>query len=314
MQAHETLSVDQSINVWGIYLIPDGFPELVSLVLEDWDDLKTEDSGIWDAFLYPVFLGATIRSAQAYYMREVLHDFLEFKVVQKMKNDPIWSKKILKALNTRLSSIKGTPGEGFKKAILKAAIQQVESLDLSRTIGDALSFFGKYKINAAKITNLQNNYRGTLNLVDLAAREIFNFRYVKSVLWLYGCGIAEDIVPPNAHVTRFLDECGYPGFGWSRDLPSDWQVFAPACKYMREVANQVSLDLGVSVTPKQAQAAVWYLQACRGLFPTGYKSKLTPVKLVDFLRVQKWNIHNLSIRLDDVEQLEDLALALKTLL
>lgn len=286
----------------------------MTLVLEDWDwdDLKTEDSGVWEVFLYPVFLGATIRSAQAIYISEVLHDVLEFKAVQEIESDPIWSKKIQKILERQLSSIKGTLGEGLKKAILKAAIQQVESLDLSRTIGDAINFFKKHKVNSTKIADLQNDYGGTLDLVDLFAREIYNFRYVKSVLWLYGCGIAEDIVPPNAHVTRFLDECRYPGFGWSRNLPSDWQVFAPACRYMRDVANQVSLELGVTVTPKQAQTAVWYLQACRGLLEPGYKHKLTPGKLVDFLKVQKWSIHDLSTRLDDVEQIEDLTLALKT--
>lgn len=296
-------------------MIPDGFPELVSLVLEDWDwdDLVTENSEIWEALLYPVFLGATVRSAQANYVKEVLADLLEFEAVQTIRSDPVWSEKALKVLNRQLRSIKGTPGAGFKRAILQIAFQQVKRLDLSRTIGDALNFFSDHNINVAKIANLQKDYGGTLNLTDLAAREIHNVRYVKSVLWLYGCGIAEDIVPPNAHVTRFLHECGYPGFGWSRDLPTDWQVFTPACRYMREVANQVSLELGVSITPKQAQTAVWYLQACRGLLPTGYKSKFTPLKLVEFLRTQKWSMQDLSIRLDDVEQLEDLALVLKTL-
>ena len=43
---------------------------------------------------------------------------------------------------------------------------------------------------------------------------IYNVRYTKGVLWLYSCGIAEDLAPPNNHTIKFLDECGYPGFGW----------------------------------------------------------------------------------------------------
>lgn len=299
-----------------VHLIPDGFSELVSLVLEDWtwDDLAKQDSEVWRAFLYPVFLGATIRSAQAYYIRDVLHDSLEFKAVQNIHNDPIWSEKILKILNNRLNSIEGTQGEGFKKSMLKAAIEQVRSFSLSRTIGEAINFFRKHKINTLKIKQLQKDYNETLNLVDLTAREIFNFRYVKSVLWLYGCGIAEDLVPPNAHITRFLDECGYPGFGWSRNLPPDWQIFTPACGYMRKIANKVSKELGVFVTPKQAQASVWYLQSCRGLLQSRSKHKFTPAILVDFLKTQKWTIQDLSIRLDDVERLEDLSSDLKTII
>lgn len=124
-----------------------------------------------------------------------------------------------------------------------------------------------------KIAQLQKDYRGTLALVYSAARDIYDFRYVKSILWLYGCGIGEDTVPPNAHVTSFLDECGYSGFGWSRNSTPDWQILTPACTCMKDVANQVSKEVGIPITPKQAQAAVWYLQACRGLLQSRHKRK-----------------------------------------
>jgi hypothetical protein len=75
-----------------------------------------------------------------------------------------------------------------------------------------------------------------LELVYLAARDVNKVKYIKAVLWFYGCGIAKDLAPPNAHVTRFLDECGYLGFGWSRDMPADWQVFTPACNCMHACA------------------------------------------------------------------------------
>jgi len=210
-----------------------------------------------------------------------------------------------------MNSINGTPGEGFKRAILQIAAREVESLNLSRTIGTALNFFDKYGITVQKVVSLQNDTKGTLNLVYLAAREIHNVRYIKGVLWLYGCGIAKDLVPPNSHVTRFLHECGYPGFGWSRELPEDWQIFTPACNCMRDVAKHVSTELKQPITPKQAQAAVWYLQTCRGLLPPRYARRLTPLKLIQFMKIRKWNIHKLSAVLDDIEQLESLASDLK---
>jgi hypothetical protein len=297
-------------------VLPESFSDLVRLVIKNWnwDELPKQRSEIWNALLYPIFLGATVRSAQAAYVKEILGDTIEFKAAQTVPTDPIWSKKALSIINNEMKSINGTPGEGFKRAILQIAAREIESLDLSRTIGTALDFFVKYDIRVPKIKSLQNDAKGTLDLVDLTAREIHNVRYIKGVLWLYGCGIAGDIVPPNSHVTRFLDECGYPGFGWSRDPPDDWQIFTPACKCMRDVAQQVAVELKQPITPKQAQAAVWYLQTCRGLLPQGNARQLTPLTLIDFLKAQKWDIYKLSQMLDDVEQLESLTSDLKAFL
>jgi len=294
-------------------LLPEGFSSLVALAIEkwDWDALPKKNSDIWDALLYTVFLGATVRSAQASYAKEVLGDLLEFNAAKTVPEDLAWSKNAIKVINTELNSISGTLGEGYKKAILHIATQQVESLDLSRTIGTALDFFKEQKIDIQRIASLQNDFKHTLDLTDLAARQIHNVRYIKAVLWLYGCGIARDLVPPNAHVTRFLDECGYKGFGWSREPLDGWQIFTPACNCMRDIAKRVSSDLKQTITPKQAQAAVWYLQACRGLLPSGYKKQLTPLALIDFLDTQKWKIHHLNSKLGDIEQLEGLAAELK---
>lgn len=290
-------------------MLPEGFSDLVSLLLEDWtwDELPREDAEIWNALIYPIFLGATIRTAQANYVKQVLWDFVEFNAAHSVPNDPVWSRRVLAAINAGLQTIRGTPGEGLKKAILQLAFREVESLNLSRTIGDALNFLNLTGLNVQIIANLQNDYSQTQELVDLAARSIYNVRYVKAVLWFYSCGIAEDLVPPNSHVTRFLHECGYPGFGWSSEPVDDWQVFTPACRYMREVAQQVGTELKRRVTPKQAQAAVWYLQTCRGLLPAGHRKQLTPLELIDFLNSQGWTVRQLGDALDDVERLESLA-------
>lgn len=295
-------------------MIPNGFSDLTSLVLEEWtwDDLVKKDEDVWWAFLYPIFLGATIRSAQANYVRDVLSGPLQFDSACKVQNDPIWSKRILEVLNQKLASIQGSPGEGLKKAILKSAIQQVESLALSRTIGDGIKLFKTQRINAKKILDLQKDYDGTLDLVAITTKEVFNFRYIKSVLWLYGCGIAEDVVPPNAHVTRFLNECGYPGFGWSRSPSPDWQIFTPACNCMREIARKVSKELSFHISTKQAQASVWYFQSCKGLLHSRSKRNFTPALLIRFLKNQKWTIGDLSDHLDDVEKLEELTSDLKS--
>lgn len=297
-------------------MLPDGFSDLVKLIISDWnwDRLPGTLDQIWDALLYPIFLGVNVRSAQANYAKEVLDDLLKLKAAQKVPNDPIWSKKALAVIDMELRSIAGTSGEGFKKAILQTTRQEVQSLNLSRTIDTALKFFDSQGIDVKKIKSLQNDAKKTLDLVDLAARSIHNVRYIKGVLWLYGCGIAKDLVPPNAHITRFLHECGYSGFGWSKEPADDWQIFTPACNSMRDVARKIDAELKHPITPKQAQAAVWYLQTCRGLLPMNRKNQLTPSLLIDFLKAQKWSIRQLDNRLGNVEELENLVSDLKVFL
>jgi hypothetical protein len=298
-------------------MLPEGFSDLVAVTIEnwDWDVLPEEDAEVWDALLYPVFLGRTVRSAQASYVKEVLDSYLTMDAARTIRTDPYWSKKVMKTINSELGSIAGTPGEGLKRAILNTVAQDVRNLNLSRTLDTALSFFERFDIDVAKIKNIRNDDNGTKELVDYATREIYNVSYIKAVLWLYDCGIAYNLVPPNSHVKRFLAECGYPGFGWSRDdEPEDWQIFALACNKMSEVAQQVATGLNKHISAKQAQAAVWYLQTCRGLLPRKYARRLSPRTLIDFLQNQRWDIGELAERLSDVEKLEGLTEDLKNFL
>jgi hypothetical protein len=297
-------------------MFPEGFPHLVAVTLEswDWDRLPSKDEDIWNALLYPVFLGRTIRSAQASYMKQVLDPLLKKSAAKAVKTDPKWSKTVLKRIDSELAGIVHTPGEGYKKAILNSVVKEAENLNLGRTIGDALSFFENHGVGVELIKKLQKDKHETSELTDYATREIYNVGYTKAVIWMYDCGIAHDLVPPNSHIKRFLTECGYSGFGWSRDEPEDWQIYALACQKMGEVAQEVSKYLRCSVTAKQAQADVWYLQSCRGLLPSSYSRMLSPKVLTNFLESRKWDITKLANRLSDIEKLEILMEELKAFL
>jgi hypothetical protein len=293
-------------------MLPDGFSDLVKLVISNWEreTLPTSFEEIWDAFLYQIFLADTVRSAQATYIKGVLDNALEFNALQTIENDPIWSKKVLKIIDSNLIAIAGTPGDGYKRGILHTTRKEVEELRISRTIGGALKFFSNKKIDTNLIASLQNDKKRTSNLVaDFTT--VFGVGYVKGVLWLYSCGIAKDIVPPNGHIKNFLRTCGYPEFKWSNDPDrySDWQVFALANKCMDDVASTVSTEIGQLISPKQAQFAAWYLQTCKGLLPRG--NKLTPQLLIEYLDWAHINMDKLEQKLDDVESLDDLATDLK---
>jgi hypothetical protein len=299
--------------------LPKGFPDLVAAVIKDWDwdELPRRNSDIWDALIHTIFLGKNVRSAQAGYVEEVLASHLTMRDAQRARGDLNWGRSILRAIDTELNAIRGTPGEGLKRAILKNVRGSITS-DLAETLYTALQFIRTNNVDVQKIKQIRNNRDETINLVDYAARQIHNVGYVKAVLWLYGCGIADDLVPPNAQNQRFLTECGYSGFRWSRyGMAEDWQIFAPLCKRMREVADIVSKQLKRKepITAKQAQLAAWYLESCRGLPGMGRRRRwFTPRVLLDFLESRGWDIDDLSDRLGDVDRLEDLGEELRSFL
>lgn len=278
----------------------------------DWDNLPGSDEEVWDSLMSQIFLGSTVRSAQAKYVKEVLDPFISYDVAWEVDTEG-WSGRLLERIREEKARISNTPGAGYKMAILNLVEQDIANFKVSRTVFDALKFFDNYGICMNEVLRIENDLRETENLVDLARREIFNVSYVKAVLWLYGCGIARELVPPNAHVLNFLRQHGYLGHAWEGyDRPPDWQIFSVVRDRIQEVARQVSSELGEQITPKQAQAAVWYLQTCKGLLSSRYSGQLSPRRLMGFLEYQGWKISDLEEAILDVEQLDDLAEDLKS--
>ena len=96
--------------------------------------------------------------------KQILWDFIEFNAAQIVPNNPIWSRQVLASINTELQSIAGTPGEGLKKAILQITSREVESLNLSRTIGTALDFFNLSNLSVQVMIDLQDDYPNIIRI------------------------------------------------------------------------------------------------------------------------------------------------------
>lgn len=294
-------------------VLPEGFPSLVAAVIEDWgwDELPPKDSEIWDALLGPIFLGRDIRAAQASYVKKVLDPYLTQSEAKRARNN-IWGEKVLRVIDAELGAIRDTPGEGFKRGILENVQRSIDSKGLVETLCTAFQFFEDYNVDVDKIKQIRDDRNKTIELADHATREIHNVGYIKAVLWLYNCGIAEDLAPPNSQNRRFLKECD-PSFRDEGD--EDRIIFAPLCQHMREVAKLVSGQLNKTITAKQAQLAAWYLETCRGLpGMERHRRRLTPKVLLDFLESCGWDVDDMGKRLDDVEQLGNLGEELRNFL
>ena len=95
--------------------------------------------------------------------------------------------------------------------------------------------------------------------------------------------------------------------GWLSPLKND--------KYA-EYRDQAFLDKleirleKIRLEQSRLRRAVWYLQTCRGLLPSGQSRRVTPAHLIDFLNIQELTVNQLGNILDGTERLEDLAAAL----
>ncbi|MHA1972655.1 MAG: hypothetical protein ACTSW1_06675 [Candidatus Hodarchaeales archaeon] len=289
-------------------MVPESFTALVelSIVNWNWDTLPTGVDEIWDHLMSQVFLGSIVRTSQAQYIKQLLDPFISYQNASNVNNVG-WSDNVISFLEQAENANRNSIGEVSKNAIISGVKKQVADYSLGNTILHSLRFFNRHQISVSKIKSLENNVQSTENLAYLASKEIHNVALTKAVLWLYGCGIAKDLVPPNTHVVNFLNQYSDLGLGWdSSSWPPDWQLFSICRSKVGAMSNSISNDLGKRISPKQVQSAIWYLQTCRGLCGRNNRGKLSPKKLVDFLEHQRWDIKTLEDYIVNIELVEDL--------
>ncbi len=116
---------------------------------------------------------------------------------------------------------------------------------------------------------------------------------------------------------------GTGGGGGSGLIASAWQfngvnqitpfgAVVSAASQTEQHSLNVSSNIGRSVTAKQSQSAVWYLQTCRGFISQNNRGKMNPRRLIDFLTFQSWDIKDLENAILDVELIRDLETSLNS--
>ncbi len=255
-----------------------------------------------------VFLGSIVKTSQASYIKRTLEPYISYKNAPRV--DEIgWKDEVINFLNEQEKLNKNTLGEGSKKAIIITTKSLVDDLTLSRTVFDALNFFKENRITVRRIHRLENDISNTENLVYAASKKIHNVALTKAVIWLYGCGIARDLVPPNTHVVRFLNQYCDLGLDWnSNKWPPREHLFSRCRNKVGNISNEISPVLNQQASNKQVQSAIWYLQTCKGLITNNYnKGKLSPRKLISFIDSQNWSIKDLETHIVDIELFDDLS-------
>lgn len=284
----------------------EGFSELVGRFRpEGVPEFPRHTSEIWDALIYPTFLGKEMRSAQAAYLSDLLKGHLDYPSRGSATSDPHWGEKIQADIDAARRSIPpGSAGARFKRPALASAEKLLRNGGLANMVSSADSFFGGHRVTPALVSAIASDRSRQLNLVTAAATEIAQFGPVKAVLWLHDFELGSDLAPPNLHIRHFLREYGFSDASLDDDTES-LHALSVACQRMGEVASQVSHDLGRTVTVRLCQHVAWLRETCSALLaPHRKASRLTIRRLLDFLDSRGWAPETLADEVGDIERIE----------
>lgn len=266
-------------------------------------------SDIWDALIYPTFLGKDIRSAQASFLSDLLRPYLDYAHRAAATSDAHWGDGVQAEIDAARRFIPpGSPGSGLKRVALASAEKLRKEGVLADMVASAELFFQSRNVAPALIRRIAGDRHGQMDLVANAAHEISHFGATKAVLWLYDLGLGRELAPPNRQIRRFLREWGRSDASLDDDA-DDLHAFPIACRYMRDdVAANVSRDLGRAVSSWRCQHAAWLWQTCRALLaPHRKASRLTVQRLLDFLDTNGWPPETLDDRVGSIEEIESVA-------
>lgn len=303
--------------------LPPGFEELVGLVLEEdpasGRKLPRNSTRIWDVFTYDALFDANRSDAEVGYLHKVLgkHGLLELGSVLKQKTK--WADEARKVAQKELTKLPS----GRKRRLLSTfADSQAE--DANRCLLEAANYFTTMKVSASFLRERTRNYGETSSfIVEIAypnsIHHIFNIGLTKTILWLQSFGLALDFCPPSRQVIGFVDEdlgvkMKRSLYVEDKELAEIWTDYFNCIAKIRAVAQDLRDRLHKPIATRDVGMAVWYYKSCQSLiarFRAGLKRKFTPAVLMSFLNRNKWNLGELAERLCDIDEIDNLASALR---
>ena len=278
--------------------LPEGLKQFLDLV-EEIDDVslpKTVEE-IIEHGQREACLAYKMTSAQQMYIYDILNDADFFEIV-KLGFDKYYDK--LKAFLKREQGKE----DGKKRHAITLTLNDIDHV--IQSILGVPEFVEREEMNVKKIKDLKGNHAGIMSLFnDICFNEnkkIIGFGAVKAAIWLHSLGIGKDLPTPSGQVTWFI-KTHFPHvtstFRHDEDIPPQQVMW-----YAETYVNQMNKELSISCTNGKFSNAVWVWKNCRNLM-LEHKNRLTPERLVDFMKSEKKNVDYLIDGILDIED-EDL--------
>jgi hypothetical protein len=305
--------------------LPSGFESLVEEVMKGEPFSARHGprrtSEIWDSFSYFVFLDHNRNNAEV----QFLYDTLRSQHLLGMN-------KVLK-LRTKWSQVVHTYANRAMKTSLPRKRAALGSLlahlpDAERSILEGALYFLSNSVSPSYLVRRTKTERDVNDLVyewaradyTLNPKHIWRFGMTKSILMLNSMGLALDHCPPSWQVLKFVeDDLGKqvnPQLYQDEPTAVTWANAYIAIGAVRSVASQISAKVP-KVTTADVGNALWYWKSAQHLlaFSRGsLRRKLTPLRLLEFLRKTKSGLESFGNELSDIDSIDSLTSELKNYL
>jgi hypothetical protein len=200
--------------------------------------------------------------------------------------------------------------------------------DAERSILEGAIYFSANKVSPSYLLGRTKTEQDVNDLVyewarsdpTLNPKHIWRFGMTKSILMLNALGLALDHCPPSWQVLRFVEEdLGKqvnPQLYQDEPTAVMWANAYIAIGAVRAVARQISAKIP-KVTTADVGNALWYWKSAQHLlaFSRGaLRKKLTPSRLLEFLRKTNSSLESFGSELSDIDSIDNLASELKAYL
>lgn len=277
-------------------MIPKGFEDLVVLAMKERPEKPKTTEGIWEKFIYIVFMGGKRSDPEINLIINMLKRFTEMNYVIKTRGED-WREAVEKVINERMERIKDEETASMMKEFQK------EIFRISASIKGSARFFEKNSISPKTLDEMLPDKEKTWEFIkDLAEDgDVSNIKYTKIIVWLHSIGYAEDFCPPSWQTKKFINYEIGPYYQFYED---DNYFMKKAEEFAEEVKKNVKKS-----TTRDVAAAIFYYVTLKEMMPSRSpeKKKFSASVLADFIKKKKLTLKGMSGMMGDSDERENLA-------
>lgn len=299
-----------------------GFFELVSRTHDPAQGLTdlsgpvpTSKEELWDAFLFPLFIGRDRNGRQAAYAEKVLRDHLSFEQARLARTDANWRMELLAKVDLTISRLGTTARAGSKRKILEDVRVEVVGPSFANTLAGMSGFVDSFdsKLVSDMRGDFDREYRFVVESLDSDVTP--GVSYTKFVLWLQSVNSAWTLTPPSGPVRWALDsrDLGFTGtnpYRWGEDageqeiVNEDRVKFGTFCTCYRNLCSELAPKVGPNLTPMETQTAAWIFGSTHGLLPPRSRAanRLSCEALLEYVDSQGLTLRQYVQRVLDIDR------------
>lgn len=266
--------------------MPEGFAELLALVKKS-PAPEAKGNDVWIKFCRTAMIGKSVSDAEISFIFNMLKAKLEYDHVLK------------------------TSGEDLREEIeslLKERVQRIQDEEIQLMLNDFIKglFYFTASIKAGarffkekglpddldKYTDTkEKTWDFIKEIVD--SKDLTGIRYAKAILWLQSIGRAKDFAPPTVQLKSFINN----------DVGPYYRFYEDDDYFMKQAGEFAKGFKGASVV--DVYRTIFVYKALK--FMAGRGSKLTPKKIVAFLKKNKISVQKLFDMMSDMDERAALA-------